>query len=489
MKKQKIIVVGGGTAGAIASTYLKKCYGDSAEIVLIYDHKNPNIGIGESLTPTIYNYLRFLEIKREDLIKNVNATVKLGIKFKNWLNRQDEFFHAFLHKQLVGNFVQNFEASYDIVNEIYDHDIAYGKQFFLHNRIPQGIDDIQSLHINGELFSKFIIEKFKKNLTIIDDIVIDAIKDINGNITNLILEKNGKIQGDFFIDASGFGAIIFKNLPNTWIDKSDWLPLNSCIPNPINHQLTEFPVYTTAEASDQGWILQVPLSNRWGCGYLYSDNFISDDLAISKFDDFLNKNYKTSLMHNKIIRFKSGYWENQWVGNCLAIGLASGFSEPLEATNIHQAIFQLEKFVSLYNFQIFNLDRKEYNRTMRSFYERVYLFLRFCYCTERTDSEFWKYMTNCKPMEIAEFEEKISKNIMNTYSMTDDIFNYDNFTKIAYGLGKIDKKEYKNNLINKNVYELAEKNSRIIRQFKNQEFQKSIDHSFLIKRVLDKDYS
>lgn len=485
MKKHRIVIVGGGTAGAISSSYIKQCYGDHVEVVLIYDHQNPNIGIGESLTPMINNYLRFVGIDKSDLIKNVNATVKLGIKFKNWCNQNDEFYHPFLEKNLTGAFGQNFEAAYDIVNDVYDHDIAYSKDFFLKNRIPSDNDAIQSLHINGDLFSKFIIEKFRSKLTIIDDKVQQVVITNQGIISKIILEKYGDFSGDFFIDASGFSSVLFKNLPNQWIDKTSWLPLNRCIPTPVEHNLKVLPVCTTAEATDQGWILQVPLSNRWGCGFLYSSDFISDESALINFSKFLENKYNVKNFKEKIIKFKSGYWEKQWVGNCLSIGLSSGFSEPLEATNIHQSILQLEKFTALYNFQFCNYDINEYNNSMQSFYERVYLFLRFCYCTNRIDSEFWKYMTNNKPYEILNFEEKISNNILNVYSMSDDIFNYDNFTKIAYGLKKINKNSYKECLLRKNVYNFAKNNSMIIKNIKKQTFNNSIDHLTYIKQHLN----
>lgn len=493
--KHKIIVVGGGTAGAIASSYIKSYWGDFVEVILIYDHKKPNIGIGESLTPKIYDYLSYVNITREELIKNVNATVKLGIKFKNWLNDGSEFYHSFSMKELVEKDIHNFVAGYDIVNQQYDLDTCYGNDMLEHNRIPRESNTFQSLHIDGVLFSKYIIEKFKTRLTILDDILETVVKKNNKEeIDYLILKSGKKIHGDFYIDATGFSTSMFKTLKNEWIDKTEILPLDSCIPNPIPTPNPEkLPVYTLAEASEDGWILQVPLSNRIGAGYLFSSRFTSNEDAIQKFDSFLRKKYNSPLNDafasgpgrgEKILNFKSGYWKKQWNGNCLAIGLSSGFAEPLEATNIHQAVFQINQFISTYNFNAIEFDSHHYNKIMELFYERVYLFIRFCYTTKRTDSEFWKYMTNNTPYDVKILEEKIKKDFLNYSSMQTSIFNYDNFMKLAVGLKKIDVESYKNILIQRNMYdENIKNNSQYFKKIKKEVFDTSISHTEFIRSI------
>jgi tryptophan halogenase len=494
ISKNRIVVVGGGTAGAISATYIKKTWGNKVEVVLIYDHSKPNIGIGESLTPTIYDYLNFVGITREELIRNVNATVKLGIKFKNWLNKNDEFYHSFIQQQLNAITPFNFEAAYDLISGKYDLDVCYGKDFFEQTRIPLDSNQGQSVHIDGVLFSKYIIEKFKNDLTIIDDVVTDVIVE-NQKINHLILERNGKISGNFYIDASGFSAFLFKHLSPEWVDKQDWLPLDSCIPNPIpTPNVKELPVCTLAEASEDGWILQVPLSNRVGAGYLYSSGFTSDEIALERFDSFLRKKYNSPLNDtfasgpgrgNKVLKFKSGYWKKQWIGNCLVIGLSSGFAEPLEATNIHQAVFQMKKFLSMYNFECFDFDINQYNMSMQEFYERVYLFIRFCYTGGRTDSEFWKYMTNNIPYEVHCLDQKIKKDILNIQSMSDSIFVYLNFTKIAFGLKKINFDSYEKNLKDRSLYEIARSNSQEIKKIKNDFLSQTVNHKKYIEEILN----
>jgi tryptophan halogenase len=486
MKKKKFVIVGGGTAGAIAASYIKSYWQDFVDVCIIYNHSDPNIGVGESLTPKINSYLSYVGITLEDLVKNTNSTIKLGIKFKNWLNDGSHFYHPFDALDTssgIGDY--NYEAAWEIVNGIYNHDTTYGKEMFENNRIPDPLNSKYSFHIDGVLFSKYVIEKFKNKLEIIDDVVCDVIKKSNSEeIDYLICEKNKRIDGDFFIDASGFKNVLFKKLKNNWIDKTDWLPLNRFIPNPITTKHRSLPVYTTAEATDEGWILQVPLSVRWGTGYLFSSDFISDDDAFKKFDIFLKKEFNSELKNDKVLSFRSGFWEKQWVGNCICLGLSSGFAEPLEATNIHQAIFQIETFVDRFNFKIFNFDIDHYNRDMQEFYQRVYLFIRYCYTTKRTDSKFWQYMTNNVPYEITSLEEKIEKDFLNFKSMPHSIFNYNNFFKIAAGLKKIDLESYKKIIKFRQVAYMGEQNSHKIKEIKDQMFINSVNHKDFINQII-----
>jgi len=481
-KKFKFVVLGGGTAGVISATWIKKYWGEFVDVVLIYDHKNPNIGIGESLTPIIYRYLNYIGVTREELIKNVNCTVKLGLKFKNWLENE-EYYHSFFDNNSNLEDPFNFSFSYEIATEQYNHNTCYGKDFFENNRIPRNPLDNQSLHIDGQKFSQYILDKFKDSITILDDIILDISKDESFNINFLIGEKNKKIEGDFFIDASGLNKTLFNKLNSKWVDKSDWLPLDRCIPCPVPFKHSKIPPYTTSEATANGWILQVPLKNRWGVGYLFSSKFTKNEEAIDKFSIFLKEKFSVSLESKKIIHFNSGYWEEQWIGNCLSVGLSSGFTEPLEATNIHHVIHQIEMFINKFNFKIFDFDRKNYNEKMLDFYDRVYLFLRFCYSTNRNDSPFWKYITSTKPKEIIDLENKLSLDILNYESMDPNIFNSINFIQIAQGLKKIDKKSYEANLYLRNAFEYSKNLHEHLNNLKKNSYDNSIDHLEFVKSV------
>lgn len=487
MKKYDFVIVGGSTAGMIAAGFFAARWNDLVNVTVIYDHKNPGVGVGESLTPNIYSFLNTVGITREDMITNVNATVKLGLKFKNWLNDGKYFYHNFAQKR--DEYSYPFAAAYDITHGIYDNDYSYSNNFMELSRvnINPGIG-AQSLHIDATIFSKFIEKRLGNSIKVIDGIVKKVNK--TGDIINSVILADGrKIDGDFFVDATGFESVLFKELTNEWIDKTDWLPINRCIPNPIPWEFEKQPVYTTSEATNQGWILQVPLSNRWGTGYLYCNEFISDDEAFNNFEKFLETNYGKNKLNNKskVLKFKSGYWKKQWVGNCIAIGLASGFAEPLEATNIFHTIYQIESFMKVFNFKVFEFDINFYNDSMYAFYDSVYLYLRFCYTTNRIDSNFWQYMTNNTPNAVKQIEQKIQHDITDKlFNNPEAAFNFPHFMRVAYGLKKINVDSWKQQLINRKILDNSRVASLKLIREKMLDFNGSVDHLEYIQSVLNK---
>jgi tryptophan halogenase len=352
--------------------------------------------------------------------------------------------------------------------------------------IPINPDAQQSLHIDAVLFSKYIEQKFKNQLTIIDDEIV-SVQVVNNHISELVLKTKGTVKADFYIDATGFNSMLMKSLNNTWIDKTDWMPIDSCIPNPVETQFTKQPCCTTSEASPDGWILQVPLSNRWGAGYLYSSQFTKDEQAFDKFSTFVKQTYNKELANtSKVLKFKSGYWKNQWVGNCIVVGLASGFSEPLEATNIHHTVEQVDQFVHVCSLQYCNYDITNYNKFMEDFYENVYLYLRFCYTTGRTDSEFWKYMTYNVPPSVRDLEEKIKFDFINVYDLYGPIFSFGNFTRVAIGQNKCDNNSIKQILTQRGLLDRAKMHSDRLNAKKLHDIKNVIDHRSYINLVKEK---
>lgn len=486
---KRICVIGAGSAGAIASSYIKKVYGEEAEVILLYDHKTPGIGVGESLTPIIYDYLNIVGITREDLIKNTEATIKLGLQFNNWLGDGSYFYHGFAEKGIQYNY-NNTGMAYDIANNIEYNNLFYSKHYYDDCRLPLFGPTGESLHINAHLLSTFIINKFKNSLTIIDGEVVGVNKDQKGHISSLILKTGELVYADFFIDASGFSSSVFKHMQSDWVDKTSWLPINRCIPNPVQWDFDKQPPYTISEATKDGWILQVPLSSRWGNGYLYCSDFTTDEEAFNRFESFTKAKYGVSLTNtSKVLSFKSGYWKQQWVGNCIAIGLSSGFAEPLEATNIHHTLVQLKEFIQLYNDDIKQYDIITYNTTMDRYYKNIYLYLRFCYNTRRTDSSFWNYITNNTPEEVDYLRQKISTDPLTITSFNNnvsDMFSVPSFTTVASGLKMINKDSYKKWLKNRNLWHNGQLESEMNSKIKEQNKLYTMPHREFIESILSR---
>lgn len=491
MNKYKFIVVGGGTAGIISATFLKTYWNDLVDITVIYDHKNPGIGVGESVTPNFAAFNNLIGVKTAELVQNVNATIKTGLKFKNWLNDNKYFYHGFFTAPTWALLRE--DEAYSISKNQYNNSNSYQDAFFENYRIPESVirdadSPAYSFHIDATRYSKFLEDRFKDKITVVDGVVVD-IELIGDNISSIVLKDGQKLYADFFIDASGFPAVLFKKLNSVWVDKRDWLPIDRCIPNPLpwTYKDNKIPTYTTAAASDEGWILNVPLQNRWGTGYLYCSNFLDDETAFSNFEKYLDENYGTNTLNNKsrILKFESGYWKDQWLNNCIAVGLASGFAEPLEATNILHLVVQLNKFTQVFNFKIFNYDRDFYNKSMRDFYDDIYHYIRLIYCTRRTDSEFWKYMTYNTPKSIQDFVEKINSDLINnqSYQTLSNVFQGYSLTTVALGLGLIDRDSYGTWLKNKNLEAKAAMEYANIEIYKQNVYNNSIDHYTYINSI------
>lgn len=491
-QKHKFVIVGGGTAGMMTAALFKTYWQDKADVTVVYDHKNPGIGVGESLTPIFISFLERINIKPSDLVKHCNSTFKLGLKFKNWTHN-NYYYHPFV-QTINYKDDYNFTLASSLINnknKIFNNEeyIFFDSYYFENSCLPVTNNEVNgryAMHIDATLFSKFLEQKFKNSIEVIDNNVVDVLKDERSFIQSLVCSDGTKIEGDFFIDASGFQRVLFNHLDSKWNDMKKWLPLDRCIPNPVFCEFQKQPTFTTSEATEDGWILQVPLQNRWGSGYLYSSSFTDDQKAFDKLQSFVKKTYNKDLNNtSKVLKFDSGYYESPWINNCLSVGLSYGFSEPLEATNIHQVAQQINYFIDVYNFKVNQYDVNKFNLHFKKVFENVYTYLRFCYCNGRNDSEFWKYITNNEPKEITFLKEKISKEIVNTFNLDDTgMFNYHNFTLVASGLNLIDKQSYKSILENRLVLNNSITNNTSFKNFKKNQQATAVDHLDFIKILL-----
>jgi tryptophan halogenase len=221
------------------------------------------------------------------------------------------------------------------------------------------------------------------------------------------LSDNRKIFGDFFIDASGFSRIFAKKMNNPWISYKNNLPLNSAMPFFIPHDNKIDPV-TTAWAQSAGWMWMIPTQKRYGCGYVFDDNFITNEEAHKEIESVLNMEIEPI----RFLKFDAGRLENLWKNNCLSIGLSAAFSEPLEATSIHTTIVQLQTFINGFlkesiqdTCNIFSINL--YNKKMIKMYDDMKDFINLHYAGKRNDTKFWQWIST------GEIFSESTKNIIN----------------------------------------------------------------------------
>ena len=496
---KKFVIVGSGSAGLIAASMIKTYWKDKVDITVIHDKRQGSIAVGESTTPAINAFLTFCGIPEKDLIRDLDVTIKLGINFKNWIP-DTEYFHGF--GQITGqngwNKLRSSDpsATYSILNDVYSGGSLYNEPM---TKVPTNIFDnfSHALHIDTRQFTDYLYEKLNGDIKFVDDVVTRVrVNTECTKIESIECKYNGVFDADYFIDASGFNTILFKHLNPRWNDISKYLPIDRAIPQQVPYNFkNELPSYTLAEATDNGWIWRIPIGDRYGTGYLYSSKFTSDEEAREKYNDWLVENFDTKLTSDRIIRYRPGYYEDYWMGNCLAVGLSSGFVEPLESTGLHIVITQVLNFIR-YNSSLKSLefDKKSVNKISRDFYIDTINFVCLHYNTNRTDSEFWKYITENKLDWVKDVEQKCKEDFLDiTFfrnNPTHNIWPLESYISVAQGLNMFSKDGIQNYLNSKsNGKGMIEDGNEILEfaknKYKNQTHQKNIQEFVSHKQIIN----
>lgn len=427
---QRIVIVGGGTAGWMTAAALSQTLGPAVEsITLIESSEIGTVGVGEATIPHLRYFNEKLGINEHEFIKRTNATYKLGIEFSNWGANGDSYIHPFgdfgtkkngipfhhywLKAQQSGQVPPIFDFSLPAVAaKLNRFDYPQNNKRSLLSSYAY------AFHIDASLYASYLKELFSGNIRHIEAKIVQVNKDYNtGDISNLHLENGVIVEGDFFIDCSGFKALLIEEtLGSEFEDWSRWLPCDSALAAP-SAQTSEPPPYTKAIAQEAGWSWHIPLQHRMGNGYVYCSKYITDEQAL---ETLTNSIEGPLLCPPKKLNFKAGRRIEAWKNNCIAIGLSSGFLEPLESTSIYLIQSSIMKLVELFSHPPFvSASRVEFNRQNAIEYERIKDFLILHYhATKREDSEFWRY---CKNMDIpTSLKEK-----MNAFKSSGYIAHYD----------------------------------------------------------------
>lgn len=351
LNKQKqimnnIVIVGGGTAGWLSALYLNDKFKNS-NITLIESDEIGILGAGEGSTANLKTILNELGITDNDLIENCDATFKVGIDFENWTNENDSYFHPLQYNKL--------------------------------GKIP-----IHAFHFNARLFAKYLKKvSLERGVIWVEGIVEKPITNDNDEIVGL---KVGEtiVTSDFVIDCTGFRRLLIGNhYKSKWKSYSEHLKVNAAIPFFIHENTNELYTKTRSIAMNHGWMWQIPLQTRKGCGYIFDMNEITEEEAKQEVIKFLGHNVE----FNKLIKFEPGCYEKVWIKNCIAIGLSGGFLEPLEATSIMTTVIQLIVF---YNMTMKNKTPENYNDLVHEVNNQNMLFIYYHYFGNKDTTFFWK---------------------------------------------------------------------------------------------------
>jgi hypothetical protein len=426
-----IVIVGGGTAGWLAALMISKVAKNIHKISLIESKNIKTIGVGEGSTGflrgIINNEIWNYECNELEFMKYTNSTPKLGVLFKDWnapgeeyfepidsaLNYNDYFFSPLLSSYVEKKIDFSLSSVCGRLNQLNLSPFYKSLKKISH-------DYNHAHHFDAKLAAEYFEKQCDKKINKICGDVKDFALDIEGKVTELILENNDRIFGDFFIDASGFSRIFQKKMNINFI-KFKEMTLNSAIPFRLNiDQYTNTNFYTTAWAQKYGWMWMIPKLDNIGCGYIFDDNYIDEKEAKKEIENLL----KTEIDVIKKISFTAGRLENPWNKNVLSVGLSYQFLEPLEATSIHSTIAQLNSFIFTYLSkdikETMNNDNIiEYNKKFNNLIDQIKDFILIHYSNSRFDTEFWKKMNeSCnKNKNILKYID-ISKNrLLNKYDM------------------------------------------------------------------------
>ncbi|WP_346837701.1 tryptophan halogenase family protein [Microbulbifer sp. SAOS-129_SWC] len=406
---KRIVIVGGGTAGWMSAASLQQHFGPQAQITLIESSEIGTVGVGEATIPTIRNFYHQLGLQDLDVIRATGATCKLGIEFRDWHRPGSKFIHPFgLYGQSLRGIdfhqfwlkLRRMGAAADLGDYSLGVTLAKNHKFTLPSRKPPSTLSVfdWALHFDATRFAALMRDFAEKNGVARIDAKIErvALNPDSGFIDSVVTECGQSIAGDLFIDCSGFRALLLgEALGIEYEDWNQWLLCDSALA--VQSRGTGAPPpYTRVIARSAGWQWQIPLQHRQGNGHVYSSRHISDSDA----QQILEQNIDGELLHApRQLHFRPGRRKQAWHKNCIAIGLAAGFLEPLESTSIALVETALEKIKTLVtNFDCHPAVVEEFNQTTALETERVRDFLILHYkATARDDSDFWRY---CRDMSI-----------------------------------------------------------------------------------------
>ena len=406
---RSIVIAGGGTAGWMAAAALSLAMGASGcTITLVESEEIGTVGVGEATIPPIRLFNGMLGIDENEFVRATGGTFKLAIEFVDWTRLGHRYFHPFgRYGDDFGMtpFHQQWLRCRAAGNEIPLSAFSLTEQAALAGKFdrPPGSPGVFSTfshayHFDASLYARFLRRYAEaRGVTRIEGKIADvAIGAESGLIERLTLDDGREVAGELFIDCTGFrGLLIGQTLGEPYEDWSRWLPCNRALALP-SERLADLPPFTRSTARSAGWQWRIPLQHRTGNGHVYCSDFISDDEAAR----VLTEDIGTAATGDpRPLRFTTGRRRNTWVGNCVSLGLASGFLEPLESTSIHMIQTGITKLLAWFPDLGFDpVSRAEYNRQVGAEYESVRDFLVLHYNrVERDDSEFWRM---CRAMEI-----------------------------------------------------------------------------------------
>ena len=440
---KRIVVAGGGTAGWMTAAALARTMGRAVELTLVESDAIGTVGVGESTIPPLVAYNRILGISEAEFMRATQATFKLGIQFDDWKNVGSSYFHSF---GLTGkdHWSAGFQHFWLAARERglagrYD-DYCLELKAAQARKFAHLPDDrlAYAFQLDATSYARFLRQLAEREGTVrregkIAKVLLDG---ESGNIATLVLESGERIEGDLFVDCTGFRALLIEGTLGAGFDDwTHWLPCDSAIAVQTGAVGPPVP-FTRAMAHSDGWQWRIPLQHRVGNGIVFCSKFLERQDALERLNGNVQGEVLTKPNH---LAFTTGARRKQWHRNCIAVGLSGGFMEPLEATSIHliqRSVLRLLRMLPLA--EISQRDVDEFNEQQLQDMVQIRDFLILHYkATERDDSEFWRY---CRDMPIPDtLEQKIElfRATGRVFRKNEELFAENSWVQVMMGQGVV----------------------------------------------------
>lgn len=439
-----ICIVGSGTAGSIAALIYRVAF-PNTPITVISSSNIGIVGVGEGSTEHWKMFMRACDLPTAEVLVETAGTHKMGIRFENWTTHTPDYFHSVSGADTLNAFgVYAPYCGVNVAGKLLTNSI--GSRAIISGKVPaqNSHDSVNQFHFDTFKLNEYLRNKcIQRNIRLIDGIVSKVnVAPETGFVQSVLLEDGTEHFAHFFIDATGFRRVLMTAIGNTnWRSFSKYLPMDSAIafPSPLPEDRV-VNTHTRAIAKSSGWMWEIPTQERRGNGYVYCSQFISDEKARQE----ASRQVGFEVEPVRSFKFDSGCLEKSWHKNVIAVGLASAFVEPLEATSIGSTILQI--FGSVKYLASFTGDprsAKDYNKRITNTMDNLCAMIALHYISDRTDTEFWRFAQTLEKPDYL-------KDLLDVWAVTtpseDDtlssglaLFHAPHFWHVAQGQGVLPK--------------------------------------------------
>lgn len=438
---KKVVIAGGGTAGWTVAAALAKNLGSMLEIVLVESDAIGTVGVGESTIPTARRFHELIGLNEAEFVRATGASFKLGISFENWTREGEQYFHSF---GTVGRstWMADFQHMWlearemGVAGPLADYSletqVALAGRFRAGGNVPLNY----AYHLDATAYGLFLRDfAGKLGVARVEGRICEVQRDgESGDIAALAMDSGTVVDGDLFIDCTGFrGLLIEEALETGFEDWTHWLSTDRALA--VQTQATgPARPYTFAIAHAAGWQWQIPLQHRVGNGFVYASRYLSDDAALDRLNQRIEGD---KLTEPRVIRFRTGMRRKAWNRNCVAIGLSSGFVEPLESTSIHLIMIAAIRLMQLFPFNgVTEALTERFNQLSRSELEGIRDFIILHYHLNAREGEpFWD---GCRALDLPESLARritLFRQSATAFQASDELFRVDSWVQVMLGQG------------------------------------------------------